>query len=142
MTAELVEETVRELLREIHEHPRLNLYVPHGFELEDVTIRERPNFFAPETLTEWSVTAQLSVPVIYNADSSRIPVRASLPACRDNLERLRSWIADRAYHDPIGRLGLDAWDVTPDEAPAPYLPDGKPAGPPAHWSVTAEFEVF
>lgn len=142
MTTELVESTIRDLFNEIHEHPRLNLYVPHGFELEDVTVEERPNFFAPETLTEWSIAAQMSVPVIYTPDSSRVPVRASLPACRHNLDRLRSWITDRAYHDPIGSLGLHAWDVTPEEAPAPYLPDGKPAGPSAHWSVTATFEVF
>jgi hypothetical protein len=75
-------------------------------------------------------------------DPSCISLRASLPARRNNLDKLRSWIADRAYHDPIGRLGLRVWDVTPDEAPAPYLPEGKPAGPPAHWSVTATFEVF
>lgn len=142
MTTELVESTVRDLFEEIHEHPRLNLYVPHGFELEDVTVEERPNLFAPETLTEWSITAQLSVPVIYTPDSCRIPILASLPACRDNLDRLRSWITDRAYRDPLGRLELYVWDVTPDEAPAPYLPDGKPAGLPAHWSVAATFEVF
>jgi hypothetical protein len=142
MTEALVKETVRDLLMEIHEHPRLNLYVPHGFELDDLTAEERPNIFAPETLSEWSISADLSVPIIYTPDASRIPVRASLPARRDNLDKLRSWITDRAYRDPIGRLGLHAWDVTTDEAPAPYLPDGKPAGPPANWSVTATFEVF
>lgn len=137
-----VEATVRDLLKEIREHRWLNLYVPHGFELEDVTVEQRPNLFAPETLTEWSVIAELSVPVIYAPDSSRIPVRASLPACRHNLDGLRAWISDRAYRDPIGRLGLHAWDVTPDEAPAPYLADGRPAGPPARWSVAATFDVF
>jgi hypothetical protein len=142
MTKALVMEAVRDLLKEIREHRWLNLYVPHGFELDDLTVKERPNIFAPETLSEWSISAGLSVPIIYTPDSSGFPLRASLPARRDNLDKLRSWIADRAYRDPIGRLGLHAWDVTPDEAPAPYLPDGKPAGPPAHWWVTATFEAF
>lgn len=142
MTTEIAESVVRDLFEEIHGHPRLNLYVPHGFELEDITVEERPNFFSPETLTEWSISAQLSVPVIYTPDSSSVPVRASLPAANHNLDKLRSWITERAYHDPIGRLGLHAWDVAPDEAPAPYLPGGKPAGRPAHWSVTATFELF
>jgi hypothetical protein len=47
-----VEATVRDLLKEIREHRWLNLYVPHGFELEDVTVEQRPNLFAPETLTD------------------------------------------------------------------------------------------
>lgn len=142
MTKAMVEATVRDLLKEIHEHRRLNFYVTHGFELEDVTAKVRPNLFAPEALTEWSVTAELSVPVIYTTNSSCISARASLPACRHNLDTLRAWITDRAYRDPIGRLGLHAWDVTPDEAPAPYLPDGKSTRPPAHWSVIATFEAF
>lgn len=142
MTKVLVEQTVRDLLKEIREHPRLNLYVPHGFELEDVTVEERPNLFAPETLTEWLIAARLSVPIVYTPDSSRVPVRASLPARRENLDKLRSWMTDRAHHDPIGRLGLHGWDVIPDEAPAPYLADGKPTGPPANWSIMATFEVF
>jgi hypothetical protein len=70
MTTELAESTVRDLFEEIHEYPRLNLYVPHGFELEDVTVEERPNFFAPETLTEWSIAARLSVP----SSTPRIPL--------------------------------------------------------------------
>ncbi len=142
MTKELVEVSVRDLLEEIHEHPRLNLCVPHGFELEELTVEERPNVFAPDALSEWSISAELKVPIVYTPDSSSFPLRASLPARRDNLDKLRAWITERADSDPIGSLGLRAWDVTPDEPPAPYLPGGKPAGPPAHWSVTARFEVF
>lgn len=142
MTKALAKETVRGLLEEIHEHPRLRLCAPHGFEVDGLTVEERPNVFAPEVLFQWSVVAELSVPVVYTPDSSRFFVRASLPACRDNLDSLRSWIADRAYRDPAGPLGLRAWDVTPDEAPAPYLPNGEPAGSPARWSVKATFETF
>jgi hypothetical protein len=137
----LAEEAVRDLLKEIHEDRLRDLDVPFGFELDDMTVEERPNIIAP-ALPEWSIRTKLSVPVIYSPNPSDISGRVSLPACRDNLDKLRSRIADGAYHAPMGRLRLRAWDVTPDEAPAPYLSDGKPDGPPAQWSVTATFKVF
>jgi hypothetical protein len=138
----LAEEAVRDLLKEIHEDRLRDLDVPFGFELEDVTVEERPHIIIAPALPEWSIRAKLSVPVIYNRNPSDISGRISLPACRDNLDKLHSRIADRAYHAPMGRLRLRSWEVSPDEAPAPYFPDGKPNGPPAQWSVTATFKVF
>ncbi len=87
------------------------------------------------------MTADLRVPVLYTPDSTYIPLHAMLPARTDNLDALREWITAAAEAAPAHRAALIDWRVSPDEAPAPYLPSGEPAGPPAKWSVTAVVEV-
>jgi hypothetical protein len=61
VTKALIEATVRGLLKEIHEHPRRDLHVPHGFELEDVTVEEWANIIAPEALSEWLIRATSNI---------------------------------------------------------------------------------
>jgi hypothetical protein len=132
---------VRDLLAEIDQHPRRDLAVPHGFALDRLSVEERANLFAPSVLSTHVVTVEMRVPVIYSPDSTGVPLRASLPAHTNNLEHLRDWIAAAAKAAPAARAELTGWSVSPDEAPAPYLPSGEPAGPPAEWAVTAVVEV-
>jgi hypothetical protein len=135
------EAAVRRILAEIDEHRWRDLVVPHGFRLEDITVEEELNTFEPSVPSRWRVELELTVPVIYTPDASRIPIRASLPARRDNLAALRDWITIKAKSAWIGRMELRAWNVTPDEAPPPYLENGQPNGPPADWSVAAAVDI-
>jgi hypothetical protein len=141
MTREKAEASVRAILADIDGHKWRDLFVPHGFAVGELAAEERDNPFAPGLLTRWEVTAQLDVPVIYSPDSSSGIVRAALPANRDNVEALREWIRACARGAPARRVRLRDWKVSPDDAPAPYLPDGTPNGPPPDWSITAVLEV-
>lgn len=130
---------VRQTLATINEHRRRDLHVPHGFVVGDLAERDEPNPFAPDGLMNWRVVATLAVPVIYSPDSSRGLVRAALPATRENVVTLREWISQEVRLLPAARVRLRSWIVSPDEAPAPYLPSGQPNGPPADWTVIATF---
>lgn len=141
MTENAATDAVRTVFAEIHGHPRRDLVVPHGFEVDDIEVEERRNPFAPEVLRHWRVAATLRVPVLYSPDSSRGIVRASLPAHRENLDALREWVAVGLRTVPARRAELRWWRVTPGEPPAPYLPNGEPNGPPADWTVTAVIDV-
>lgn len=132
---------VRQAFASIDEHRWRDLYVPHGFVVQSLTERDQPNVFAPEVLVDRRVIATLAVPVIYVPDSSSGRVRAALPAACDNLVRLREWISHEVRLLPAARVRLRDWSVSPDAAPAPYLPSGEPNGPPADWTVTATFDV-
>lgn len=134
------EQAIRQLLAEIHEHPRRDLTMPHGFEVEDVVAEEIPNMFAPDLFTEQRITIELRAPVIYSARPGPLGARACLPADRTNLDALRNEIVSGARVYGL-RARLQEWTVTPEDAPEPYLPDGKPNGPPADWFVTAVLEA-
>ena len=135
------EAAVMQILAEIDEDRWRDAIVPHGFKLEGIAVEEEPNPFAPTVPSRWHVELNLRVPVIYTPDASRIPIRASLPARRDNLTALRDWITFKAKSACVGRIELRAWNVTPDEAPPPYLASGLQNGPPTDWSVTAALAI-
>lgn len=132
---------MRAILADIDGHKWRDVFVPHGFVLGEMTVEEKDNPFAPGLLSRWEITALLDVPVIYSPDSSSGIVRAALPADRDNVDALREWISACAREAQARRVRLRHWTVSPDDAPAPYLPDGTPNGPPANWSVEAVIEV-
>jgi hypothetical protein len=134
------EQLLRRALAEIREDPRRDLSMPHGFEVERVVAEEVPNMFAPDLLSEKQITIGLRVPVIYSARLGPRGLRARLPAERRNLKALRAAVVSGARAQGL-RARLREWRVTPEDAPEPYLPDGKPNGPPADWSVTAILEV-
>ncbi len=127
---------ITELLTEIRDHPRRDLFIPHGFEVERVTAEDVPETFTGEMCTGLRITIDMRVPTIYSAKRGPHGLRACLPADRENLDALRAAIVFgvRAY---VLRARLREWNVAPDEAPSPYLPNGTPSSPPANWSVTA-----
>jgi len=136
MTRDRAEATVRVILETIDGHKWRDLHVPHGFAVDDIAAAEKTNPFAPNVLSHWRVTTRLDVPVLYTPDPSHGILRAALPAHRDNLDALRTWIIASARAAPVRRFELTDWRVSPDEPPAPYLPTGEPNGL-ANWSVGA-----
>ena len=135
------EDQIRMLLRRIATDRWRDLHVPHGFEVEEVDGHVVANPFAPSFRRHSRVKAKLSVPIIYTPEWRWGATRAALPASRENVVRLREWIAALARMTPGHSIEMRAWQVAPDVAPAPYLPSGEPNGPPPDWSVTAVFKV-
>lgn len=132
--------TVVGLLDQIQGHRWRDLHVPHGFEVADVVSEQMDNPFVPRALSHWRVAVKLRLPILYSPDSSWPTLRAALPAVLDNLESLRAWLVAEAL-GATPRVELREWEVTPDQAPPPYLDDGRPNGPPAYWTVDAVMDV-
>src|SRR4051812_2250477 len=109
MSCQEAEAAVRDLLDEIANHRHRDVAVPHGFTLEDLTVEERPNPFAPRALSHFRATAELKVPILFSPDSSSGRLRAALPAHGDNVEALRAWIAQVAEYAPAHRMELVHW---------------------------------
>jgi hypothetical protein len=137
---EFTEQCTRQLLAELNHHPHRDLFLPHGFEVERVVAEQVPNMFSPALTDGQRITINISVPTIYSAKTGPRGLRADLPAERENLDVLRRAITSGLRAHGV-RADLHGWEVTPDEAPPPYLPDGTPNGPPANWSVTAVLEA-
>lgn len=137
---EYTEQRIRQLLTEIYEHPHRGLSMPHGFEVERVVVEDVANMFAPDRFSEHRITINLKVPIIYSARPGPKGTQACLPANRENIEALRATISLGIRSGGL-RGRLREWKVSPDEAPAPYLANSTPNGPPADWAVTAILEA-
>lgn len=116
--------------------------MPHGFSVDRVGAEEVPNMFAPDLFTELRIEVDLSVPTIYSPGPGPHGVRACLPASRDNLDALQAAISTGIRTSGLRGARLQEWHVTPEEAPAPYEPDGTPNGTPAEWAVEAVIEAL
>lgn len=141
MTRVIAETAVRDILAAIDAHEWRDVLVPDGFAIEDVSVEEKRNPFAPDALRHWRVTATLNVPVFYSPDSSSGSSREPLPADRDNVDALRDWIIAEAQRAPVRRAKLRKWQVTQEDRPTPYLQTGEPDGPPDDWTVTAVIDI-
>jgi hypothetical protein len=133
---------LQRILDDIDRHRWRDLHVPHGFSLERISGCWIGNPFTPGALGHSRVTVRLAVPVIYSPEWSAGRLKATLPACRENLDTLCAWIRAHARDTAGPLVELVDWEVSPDEAPAPYGPDGTPNGPPPDWSVRAVFDVL
>jgi hypothetical protein len=121
-TASLVEE----ILSDINEAEHRDRWVPHGFILISVEPEKVTSFF-PEGAERVEVKLRIEVPVIFNAQNSR----AVLPADRDNLNGLRTWI-EKELRDRATRLEVARWKVSPDRDPKPQT---KRDDPDSMWTV-------
>lgn len=142
MTRVIAETAVRDILAAIDAHEWRDVLVPDGFAIEDVSVEEKRNPFAPDALRHWRVTATLNVPVFCSPDSSSGSSTTPLPADRDNLDALRDWIIAEAQCAPVHRAKLRKWQVRQDDSPTPYLPTEDPDGPSGDWAVTAVIDIY
>jgi hypothetical protein len=127
---ERAQQEVRRILGRIATHRWINLWVPHGFSVEDVESELRRNPFA-EDLPSVRVTAFLDMPVVYRPKNGRAHT-----ADRTIVETLHAWIQHEA--EDAFRLELLRWDVEPNKDPTPR---GDPNGPDQRWTVKAIFEA-
>jgi hypothetical protein len=141
VTQDAAKEIVETALATINTHRWRDAWVPHGFVVRAIRAEECPDPFAPGVLSDYLVTATLSVPMIYTAVYSHGSLRASLPIDLKNVNVLRDWLLAEVQGAPVRRADVSAWDMAPKSPSAPYSHTGEPNGAPGKWLITVVIRI-